>query len=190
MKKKYLILILMFLFGCDLLSTRDPEEPNTPRSDYLPATTPDILFSNIENSFKEKIIENYMASFVDPAFISIPFIFIPSAGATAVFPNLSDWNIDAERQYFNNLITATIPNVPIILSLENEIKNIFGDSAVYQFDYEISITTNDESIPEEYKGSLTFDIFLDSRNQWVISRWKDIKSSENPSWSELKGRFN
>ena len=190
MKKKYLILILMFLSGCDLLSTRDPEEPNTPRSDYLPAISPDILFSNMQNAFEEKIIENYMASFVDPAFISIPFIFIPSAGATAVFPNLSDWNINAERQYFNNLITATIPNLPITLSLENEIKNTFGDSAVYQFDYEISIPVNDESIPKEYKGSLIFNIYLDVQNQWVISRWQDIKSSENPSWSELKGRFN
>jgi len=31
-------------------------------------------------------------------------------------------------------------------------------------------------------------IFLDSRNQWVIVDWQDIKKENLLCWSDLKGR--
>ena len=122
--KKLIIILLVFLVGCDLFTNRDPEKPDSARSNYLPATTPDILFSNLKNSLQEKVLENYMSSFVDPSFISIPFIFIPTSEAIVKFPALNGWNLDSERQYFNNLINSTKQNTPIILDLQNEIKNI------------------------------------------------------------------
>ncbi|MCF6270239.1 MAG: hypothetical protein L3J41_11035, partial [Melioribacteraceae bacterium] len=130
--KKIVIILLLFLYsGCDILSTRDAELPDTQRKNYLPATTPDILFLNIKNSLKEKVLENYMASFVDLAYSSYPFIFIPASEAVASFPGLVEWSLQSEQQYFNNLLVGTKEDIPIILDLQNEIKSTMGDSAIY-----------------------------------------------------------
>ena len=187
MKKIIIILLIVSITGCDLFTNRDPEDPDAARSNYLPATTLDILFSNLKNSLQEKVLENYMASFIDPSFISLPFIFIPSSEAVVKFPSLVDWNLSAERQYFNNLINTTQQSTPIILDLQNEIKNTTGDSAVFQYDYTLTLSSTNENIPSVYKGNVKFYVFLDSRNQWAIGRWEDIKIGNNTSWSELKG---
>ena len=76
MKKIIIILLIISITGCDLFTNRDPEDPDAARSNYLPATTLDILFSNLKNSLQEKVLENYMASFIDPSFINLPFILI------------------------------------------------------------------------------------------------------------------
>ncbi len=185
--KKLLILLLLFLVGCDILSTREPEVPDTKRTTYVPATTPDLLFLNIKNSFKEKVLENYTASFADLSFSSVPFTFIPSVESVASFPTLSSWDISSEQQYFNNLIIKTKADVPIILDLQNEIKNTMGDSAIYQYDYILSLTPIDENLQSSYRGNAKFTIHLDSRNQWIISKWEDFKVGNNPTWSDLKG---
>ncbi|MCF6271167.1 MAG: hypothetical protein L3J41_15750 [Melioribacteraceae bacterium] len=188
MKKVIIILILLLISsGCDLLTTREAEIPDTRRKNYLPATTPDILFLNLRNSLKEKVLENYMSSFVDISFSQYPFIFIPSSESVASFPTLAEWNLQSEQQYFNNLLVATKDNIPIILDLQNEIKSNMGDSAIYQYDYILSLTPNNENLSSTYRGNLKFYIYLDSRNQWVISRWEDLKVGDNPTWSELKG---
>lgn len=187
MKKLIIILLVVLFSGCDLFTNRDPEDPDSARSNYLPATTNDILFSNLKNSLQEKVLENYMASFLDPSFIDLPFIFIPSSEAVVKFPSLVDWGLSAERQSFNNLINSTQQSTPIILDLQNEIKNTTGDSAVFQYDYTLTLSPTNENIPSVFKGNVKFFIFLDSRNQWVIGRWEDIKIGTSPSWSELKG---
>ncbi|MEN8193407.1 MAG: hypothetical protein ABFS12_11365 [Bacteroidota bacterium] len=185
--KKLIIISLLLFSGCDLFTNRDPEKPDSARSNYLPATTYDILFSNLKNSLQEKVLENYMACFVDQSFIGVPFVFYASSDAIAKFPTLNDWNLDSERQYFNNLINSTTPKTPIILNLQNEIKNAMGDSAVFQYDYILTLSPTNENIPSVFKGNLKFFIYLDSRNQWAIGRWEDIALDENPTWSELKG---
>lgn len=185
--KKLIIILLIFLAGCDLFTNREPEKPDSARSNYLPATTPDILFSNLKNSLQEKVLENYMSSFVDPSFISIPFIFIPTSEAVVKFPELVDWNLSNERQYFNNLINNIKQNTPIILDLQNEIKNTYADSAIFQYDYILTLSPINKNIPTVYRGNVKFSVFLDSRNQWVIGKWEDIKIGQDPTWSDLKG---
>lgn len=183
------LLVLIFISGCDILSTRDSEEPITQRSNFTVASTPGILFENLKNSLKEKVVENYLACFVDDSFLNKQYVFKPSAGAVSKFQNLLSWDLESERQYFNNLKAATKEGVPIILELTNEFNSPQIDSAVYQYDYTITLSSNDASIQSIYQGSLQFVINRDSRNQWVITRWEDIERNAQPSWSELKGRF-
>ncbi len=187
---KTIFSILLFIqFGCSLTETREPEEPVTTRSDFIAATTPDILFNNLIESFKEKITENYLSSFVDTSFLNRRYNFIPSASSLTQFSDLANWDIESERQYFNNLRSVSVENSPIILLLENENANIQIDSAVYEYDYSITLTTNDGSLSNKYEGSVRFTIHRDSRNWWVILKWEDVDSGVNPSWSELKGRL-
>ena len=186
-KFTYLILIIIILQGCDLLNTRDPELPEAGRSSFIPATTPDLLFANLTNSFKEKIVENYVGCFVDPSFLNRHYFYIPSAGSGIQFDVFLDWDIFSERQYFNNVRAATSENSPIVLQLLNEISNIVGDSAIYQYEYVLSVPFQEASAL--YKGNCKFFIRNDSRSQWVITRWEDIKDQDYPSWSDLKGKY-
>ena len=47
------------LVSCDLLTTRNPEPPNTIAKNNIPATNPDSLFKNFKFSIEDKILENY-----------------------------------------------------------------------------------------------------------------------------------
>ncbi|MDP3582568.1 MAG: hypothetical protein Q8S39_11595, partial [Ignavibacteria bacterium] len=60
MKYSPILILLVILTSCDMFSTREPELPTTSSSTQVPATTPDILFSNFKSSIEEKIIDNYI----------------------------------------------------------------------------------------------------------------------------------
>lgn len=189
MKLKIIILTLIFLSGCDLLSTRTPEDPTSSRSNFVSATTPEILFQNLKDSFSEKIVENYLACFVDQSFLEVEYSFIPSAGAVAQSYIFTNWTLNDERQYFNSVKSIVLENAPITLELNNQVSNPSGESAIYQFEYVLSIPTSDPTVPASYEGSVQFKINLDSRQIWVITEWQDISRENSTSWSELKGRF-
>ncbi len=191
--RKFIIFILfsglIYSSGCDLLETRQAERPESERSEYVLATTPQQLFQNLQAAFRERIVKNYEICFVDTSFLKRKYKFIPSAGSVAKYNVLADWDIQAEIQYFTNLISKARKGELIILTLENEVSSPQGDSAQYTFDYTITIPVDDPDIPKEYRGSSQFKINLDANNQWVITEWQDIQKENYPSWSELKGRF-
>ncbi len=189
---KHLVIILfgiVILNSCELLQTRNAEKPVSQRSDFIVATTPQQLFKNLQDAFREKILRNYEVCFVDTSFLKKKYVFIPSAGSIVKYNILSDWDIDAEKQYFTNLISKVKEKDAIVLNLFNEENTSQGDSAQYVFDYKISFPVDDPNIPNEYEGSAQFTINLDANNQWVITKWQDFKKENFPSWSELKGRF-
>lgn len=184
-----ILILLLFIAGCDLLDTRDPEEPDTGRAGFNSATTPAILFENLSNSFKDRLEENYYTCFADSLFISDNFTFVPSAGAISRYPVLADWNLDAEKQYFRRLLGTVDTDSPVLLNFFDEEVTQIGDSAIYRYSYTITINSADQSLNEDYNGLSEYKIKRDSRNFWVITEWTDIKKDESPSWSELKGKY-
>jgi hypothetical protein len=184
----YIIMAVVFT-GCDLVQTRNAETPNQQRSNYQIAVTPQVLISNLINSLKEKDVQNYINNFVDSTFTDVKFHFSPSSGAIAQYPFLiSDWSTREEERYFNNLITKVTEGSPITLSLTNEQYSPQGDSLIYSATYSLNVP-NDQSEPKDYQGDLQFTMIRDSRSVWAIYFWQDTKSTNLPSWSELKGRF-
>ncbi len=191
MKKivKYGVLLILFMLSaCEFLQTRDAEEPNTTRDDFMPSTSPEILFRNLTNAFKNKVTENYLACFVDPSFTDKPFVFVPTASASVIYSVFQNWDLNSERDYFTSLTNALPKETPIILSLSQLGYAQYGDSAVYDFSYVINLNYENENLAPTYQGNLKFTIVLDARQQWVISRWVDFEQEGMPSWSELKGR--
>ena len=180
---------LLFLSACDLFTTRVPESPDSGRSQQITAVTPQQLFENFENSFKEKFLDNYMICLADTVFIDKKFVFIPDGEAASRYPILNDWNLNSEKQYFNNFISQTKKDIPVILTLTEVANNSFGDSAYYQFDYSLLVPFQGESESAEYSGTCKFTICLDRSNKWVITRWEDIAKADVPSWSQLKRKF-
>lgn len=186
MKKLLSILLIILFVGCDIIDTRDPEKPSTKRSNFEIASTPEILFNNLRNSFSDKVVENYLMCFADPSFSTNEYVFEPAIEVASQFSN---WSLQQEEDYFNNLKSIVEEDSPIFLTLNETDSQREGESADYFFDYEIIINSEDKRIIDSFKGSAHFKIELDSRQQWVITVWKDYQIDENVSWSELKGRF-
>jgi hypothetical protein len=189
MKKIIYLFLIYMLVSCDLLTTRNPEPPNTIAKNNIPATNPDSLFKNFKSSIEDKILENYVSCFVDTAFLKRKFRFFPSAGSASQYQVLNGWNIESEKQYFQNQIIKALSGTSIALNLSNQLNTLFGDSADYQFDYTLSITSSDQNISGNYAGSAEFKVLRDSRNQWVIVDWSDSRKGSLNSWSDLKGRL-
>lgn len=189
-KELFITFIFMILFtSCDLLTTRSPETPKTSGSNFITASTPEILFQNFKSSVEEKITENYIACFVDSSYLRKKFIFIPAAGTFNQYPILNSWNLQSEKQYFNNLKANLQQGSNLSLLYERtQSTPLGGDSAIYHIDYNLSVNSSNTEISGFYKGTAQFKIFTDSRNQWVIAEWQDIKNDDFLCWSDLKGR--
>ena len=185
----FLIILSVSILSCDLLTTRNAEDPETVRSSYISATTPDQLFINLKNSFSEKIEKDYISNFVDSSFLKLEFKFTPSSEAILKYNILSDWNLDSEKSYFRNLINGLSKNEQIVLSLQLVSNSVSEKSENRNYNYSITLPFENENIPNFYKGNAFFNIRLDDNNQWVIVEWIDNKTEDYPSWSELKGRF-
>lgn len=176
-----------FLASCDMFSTRNPEPPVAPRTDYIVATTPEILISNLKSSMKDKEEVNYLNCFADTTYSQKSFRFSYSAGSLSRYPFLSAWDINSERQYFRNLINAMGKEGVINLNMTNEDIRYYGDSATYYANYSLSVPFSQGSNPDYYQGIVRFTLLKDKRLQWVIYYWQDIKEEAFPSWSDLKG---
>ncbi|MGE5401529.1 MAG: hypothetical protein ACM3S2_14095 [Ignavibacteriales bacterium] len=179
------IILLLFVASCDIVSTRTPEDPGRPRGNYQPATTPELLVQNFSNSFKDKLADNYMACFSEKV-----FNFSPSAGSASKYSFLQNWTLQDEGQFFNNLINSVDQNSIITVSFSKQEMFLQGDSASFSAEYSVSVPFVDKQKPGYYQGNLHFTLIRDSRLQWVISYWLDIKDEKYPSWSELKGSLN
>ncbi|MCB9206720.1 MAG: hypothetical protein H6611_05295 [Ignavibacteriales bacterium] len=171
------------------MTTRDAEDPENSRSSYIAATTPDQLFTNLRNSFSEKITKDYMSCFVDSSFLKITYSFTPSSEAIFKYNSLNDWDLESEDIYFRNLVNALSENDNIILTLELLSNSVEGNIENRNYNYKITLPIIDESTYSIYEGNAFFKVNLDANNQWVITEWTDTKVSDNPTWSELKGRF-
>ena len=183
-------LTVLVVSGCDILTTRKAEKPDSGRSSFIAATTIEQLFKNFTESFREKIVRNYESCFVDSSFLSKRYKFYPDAKAATKYSILNEWTLESEKQYFSNLITNTSKDKSVIVNLFNENSSRQGDSALYNYDYTILLPhSNTETLTHEYRGSAQFKVNLDANNHWVITEWIDLSTNDFPSWSELKGKF-
>ncbi len=189
-KVSFIVLLIIFS-GCDIFETRDPENPNTPRTNWIPPTTPKLLLSNLKNAMDDKSTENYLNCFVDSTLTGKSFSFIPTSEGFTLFPLLfSNWTLANEKSYFENIKSKLKENSSFYLSYFNENEGtITGDSLTYSSDYTIFLDHGVVDVPKDYQGHLQFTLIRNSRGEWAVSFWKDSRLNEFPTWSELKGRF-
>jgi hypothetical protein len=184
------IFFLLLLGGCDLFQTRDAQMPDQPRSNYQIAVTPDLLIQNLVNSLVDVNLQNYLACFSDTSFSGKSYLFYPSSEAASLYPSFaSPWDKKNESAYFTNLISRIPSGLQVTLVISNSNSSQQGDSIIYSASYTLNVPFTDSSIPSLYEGDLKFSMVRDSRLVWSIYLWQDIKSTQYPSWSELKGRL-
>jgi len=188
MKKSFSILTLLvgLIAGCDLWTTRSPEDPSNSTSNFVPASDPETLFQNLKSALQDGIVENYIACFVDVSYLKKEFVFIPASGTIIENPRLSSWNLQAEKEYFNELISKLKSGSSITFNYTIAQKDYNSEYYEYVIDYAISFQSS--SLSGEYQGTSRFKIYVDSRGQCVIVEWEDIKKNDYDCWSELKGR--
>jgi hypothetical protein len=185
-----LALPLLFFAGCDIFDTRHAEQPATSRSSFEFPASPEIVVQNLSNALLEKNSQDYIACLVDANYLSKAYSFVPSSGTGSVYPALaSDWSVKSEEQYFKNIIVKLTDAEEITLTLSNEKYYPYGDSTVYTADYAIQLPQTSTFTDNYFKGSLNFTMMIDSRSEWVITRWTDIKSNTNLCWSDMKGLY-
>lgn len=192
---KKLILITLFAFtliSCDLFTTRKSETPDQGRSNFQPAVQPSIAIANLKNALNDKNISNYMACFVDTLFAKKQFLFLSSSEAAANYQIfLQGWGLNEEKSYITNVFNDVSVDFPITLTLsDTSLSYLSGDSLIYFASYFLTVPFSpDKPFPSNYSGNLEFSMLRDNRAVWVIYFWKDSKSQDLPSWSELKGSF-
>jgi len=190
MKYAALICLLFLTAGCDLFRTRDPQPPTQSRSNYQQAVTPELLIQNFTSSLTDKNLQNYLDCFTDSSFTNKSYYFIPSSSAASLYQAFTGtFDKKGETQYFTNLKSKIPTDQQITVVFSNPISSPQGDSLIYTASYALNIPFTDPSIPVLYQGDLKFYMIRDSRLVWSIYEWKDIKSTSQSSWSDLKGRL-
>ena len=179
--------ILLILVGCDLFEVRNPENPTDTKSGYRVPVEPKDVIQNIFNSFRNRNANDYKKNFAEgPPLVNREFFFVPSGNVLSSFP--TDWTVEQEFQYFNNLVSRTPQGVAVNLTFTNEFYDVRADSSIYSAEYSISVPVLN-SEPSVYEGSIKFTMITDINAAWVIYFWEDIAKVGAKSWSELKIEF-
>ena len=177
--------LCMVSAGCDLFQTRDPQPPNQAASTFKPPDTPEILLDNFVSAVEEHNVTNYMRCFVDTASSSMQFVFSPSAGYESIFLN---WKLEDEQRYFQNLGDPS-GAVPVLSISDFQELNRTSSSSEMTMNYFLFYPHRRADVSQQVKGFMHLYALLDSRQQWVINRWEDTKTTSDSTWSYLKAHF-
>lgn len=183
---------LILIAACDIFQTRTPQEPDDSSTDFQPASTHYILFTNFNNSFSRLNVEYYSDCFSDDNQTNhSQYTFFPDADALARYGILyTNWNKDSEKQFLQGL-RSSMPTgaFPILNWKSKKYDIITSDSAVFVGEYAIQIKQKDND--DNYAG---ISRLVFSRNQnglWYIKSWSDFRNPSDtlPTWSILKAKF-
>ncbi len=180
-----LLLAAPLLAGCDLFETRDPQPPNQAASTFKPPDTPEILRDNFVAAVQEHNVTNYMRCLVDTTATTQRFVFAPSAGYETVFQT---WKLDDEQRYFQNLGDPS-GGVPVLDFSNMQELNRTATSAELTMEYFLYYPHRRTDVSRQVKGFMHLYLLVDNRQQWVIGRWEDTKTTSDSTWSYLKAHF-
>jgi hypothetical protein len=182
--------VAMVMAGCDLLQTRDPEQPSTSGSTFVPPTSADIVISNLQAAVREKNKENYLRCLVDTAFSSRAFQFQPTSESAARYAGVfSNWTEASEDQYFRNLAESRPGGVANLFFFNPVVTQQPPDEVIYEARYHLIFQHQSSSIPQEGRGILQLSLVRDQRSTWSIYRWIDSRDTSATTWSDFKGSF-
>jgi hypothetical protein len=184
-----LMALLLSLWGCEFLM-RDSETPRRPSEDhFIPPTSPEIVFTNLENAFTYREYDIYGRCFSDSLNSGKTYRFLAAPVKAAVFP--ASWDSGNEEQYFQELLAACPKDSLLLLQISHDDvpESDEGDSVAYQIDYLIKAHHTRQGIDKEYRGRSYIKLVRDNSHYWVIYYWQDIAVSDEATWSDLKAYF-
>jgi len=196
MKYLMLVLLVVAISGCDVFSTRTPEDPDNSGNAFIPPTEPTIVIQNFESSLRGKNLENYLRCFnSDNSIPNNKYLFIPSQEASSSFSTLFfNWSLDEERRFFNTFKSLlNNESIPALNWIDRKAVIENPDSAVFESNYDLFVNFTDINIPKQYNGKLRFVIINDNNGLWSISKWYDYNLNQSDtilnSFSILKAKL-
>ena len=187
-----LSLMMLCQIACNLFETRVPESPSQSSSNYVPATDPSLVFSNMTNAFRDLNSVNYLKSFADSSSAGRSFSFEPTQQAKIKYGGVFlTWNKQSEQQYFENMRSKIPSGSTATLSFETlTVQSLQSDSAQYEATYKLTVPHTVATLPTLATGKAQFLLVADRSRNWVIWRWIDLTTSTSTfGWSDLKGAF-
>jgi hypothetical protein len=178
------------LISCGIFEPRTPEDPSQASLNFRPPTDPVIVIANLQSAIDQKNVANYASCFADPMKVGRPFLFTPSAEASAQYAGVfSSWSFTQEQSYFQNLVAKSSPAAFSNLLLTLKTSAVTADSVIYSYDYILTFEHNEIGFPKTARGNLQFTLVTDNSNFWTIYRWNDFKTGGDITWSMFKGKF-
>lgn len=182
---------LLMTCGCNLFETREAEPPSQSGFQYLPGTFPANVVFNLQNAVGQKDVAGYIACFTDSTRSHTNFSFVPSADAADIYGTvLRNWSYQQEQSYFQNLVAKRkqpqgFSNLTLVAKDSIATGN---QSMTYSFDYTFTFEHTEPGFTQTARGRLQF-VLVNDNSQWTISRWVDLKTTNDLTWSSFKGKF-
>lgn len=191
--KKLFPLLLLVVFSCaDPFSSRESNPPINDTGTFVQPVTPQIVLFNLENSYKDLVITNFIQC-LDSNFVFRYDFVTKQPSATD-----SGWTYSEElrliESIFNNMLGDSSAGLMVSLSpLMEQPDEAFDTSAVIYRSYILkAITPNNQDglDTSEYFGTSIFTMVENEQGLWSIARWEDQHQNTNtPSWADFKNGY-
>ncbi len=186
-------IIIVITYCTNPFSTRNPERPDSGSQVYENTTEPKIVLDNLIMAIKEKNVNEYKKVFASEN-TEHSFIFEPEPSLLENFFN--KWTVQDEESYFNNLVSSSSGNYPILNLSFNVSQYSFTpivsgseSDSVRTNNMQYFLTVNPGDSTSIYRGNTEFKLFRSKIDQfWYIYHWKDnaIDNKYNETWTNLK----
>ncbi len=158
------------------LEVRDVEPPSAAGgSDWVSPTDYQILLDNLRTSLNQQNVQNYLRCFNREE-----LAFEPVASFLALNESLwSNWSVDDEQTYLNNLFANIAGPTGGILFLEElDLRDVSSDSLRYVGSYRYQVRHGDTTITDVFRGQVQWVMKVNQFNEWEIFRWIDIEDCQ------------
>jgi hypothetical protein len=181
--------LTVFLGGCGLFDTREPDNPIGSANPWIPPADPGGVLDNISLYFNLHDGLRYMKSFAEEGSVDSAFRFHPDQTSTMYDTSyFSDWGYYSEQNFILQLLSADFLPADSFASIqfipESEPPGL--DKPVFREGYVIEVHHIQNNIPTYFEGKADIQFDLDDSGVWVIINWWDERSGDNPTFSELK----
>lgn len=180
------LLIVLALACNNPFSTRTPEEPPANGgAAILPATSPERVLNNLEESTRAKSIQDYLDVFSDD------FVFSPDPVDSLAWEQYfrTPWNKDREYEFALNFFLQSSQDSTFSVQMETYAPLEY-DSGVQMYTYYYKIVYGGQEIEEvTVRGRAWLYFREDQEGKWSIFLWADHRVSSAPTGGELRAQF-
>jgi hypothetical protein len=101
---------------------------------------------------------------------------------------LADWDYDKEISHIASLLSqGTLPaDSALLLVFTSRTETFLGDSAEITTRYELAAGVALAGVPHRMAGTADFVLGMGSEGYWQIRRWRDSRTEDENTWSDLK----
>jgi hypothetical protein len=178
-----IVALFFMLSGCGLFSTRNPELPDVGRGSWEIPRVPEDVLTNLRDALSERNAVNYLLSFDAET-----FEFEADPEALQQNSSMVDWDYQDESDHISRLFSeGTLPRdstvAVVFLTVE---PTILGDSAEVIADYSLRAEVALSGSPGLMAGTAHFFLRIGEAGYWTIYYWRDQRTEEQSTWSDLK----